>query len=445
MNFITAKNKSGTDSPDAAPGRRKPEKSASRSKTTILLVIFGASLILGSIFTPMMYSQSNLVFVMRNYAILGIVSLGMSAVLLVGEADIAQGTIISFSGMLGGISIAWWGYIPAIFFTMLVGLALEAINATVITRSKVPSILVTLSASMIYQGFAEMSTVGQPVYIHSAAPYHWLAQGTILGIPVGVYFFVLLAVILAIVLKSTRLGKEAYFTGANPRAAWLSGVNTNRIKTIAMMFSGVCAGFAGILIGGQTFQLQSKMGVGYEIKAITIAVIGGTSLAGGHGSVIGTVLGTFIYTVMPGETLEELAERFHTTVYMIKYLNNLTSDTLNIGQILRIPTATTQPPQPPPAASFPHTVRPGETIFILAQRFGTTADAIRSLNNLPNNNLSVGQTLRIPGNAFQYTVRSGDSLWTLAQRFGTTPERIRAFNNLPNNNLSVGQVLLIPQ
>jgi len=80
----------------------------------------------------------------------------------------------------------------------------------------------------------------------------------------------------------------------------------------------------------------------------------------------------------------------------------------------------------------------------LAQRFGTTVDAIRSLNNLTSDALSIGQQLRIPGSFFQYTVRSGDTLFILAQRFGTTVDRIRAINNLPGNNLSVGQVLLIP-
>ena len=156
--------------------------------------------------------------------------------------------------------------------------------------------------------------------------------------------------------------------------------------------------------------------------------------------------GTFNYTVVSGDTLWLLAQRFGTTVDTIRQLNNLTSDALSIGQVLRIPgSGGTTPPPPPTTGSFNYTVRSGDTLWILAQRFGTTDSAIRALNGLTSNNLSVGQVLRIPGNAIQYTVVAGDNLWILSQRFGVPGDRIRAFNNLPNNNLSIGQVLLIPQ
>jgi len=129
----------------------------------------------------------------------------------------------------------------------------------------------------------------------------------------------------------------------------------------------------------------------------------------------------------------------------------LTSDVLNIGQVLKIPSSSAVTPTPPPvtplppANSFSYTVRSGDTLFFLAQRFGTTADAIMALNNLTSASLSIGQVLRIPGNAFQYTVQSGDTLFSLGQRFGTTADRIRDFNNLTSTALSIGQVLLIPQ
>ncbi len=151
------------------------------------------------------------------------------------------------------------------------------------------------------------------------------------------------------------------------------------------------------------------------------------------------------YVVRSGDTLWLLAQRYNTTVDAIKRLNGLTSDNLSIGQVLRIPTAASSG-----GSYFEYTVRSGDTLWLLAQRYGTTVDAIKNLNGLSGSNLSIGQVLKIPsaGTApapyFEYTVRSGDTLWTLAQRYGTTVDAIKRLNGLTGNNLSIGQVLRIP-
>lgn len=151
------------------------------------------------------------------------------------------------------------------------------------------------------------------------------------------------------------------------------------------------------------------------------------------------------YVVRSGDTLWLLAQRFGTTVDEIKRLNGLTGDDLQIGQVLRIPTAGSSD-----GSYFEYVVRPGDTLWLLAQRYGTTVDAIIRLNGLPNDNLSIGQILKIPSAGetpapyFEYTVRSGDSLWMLAQRFGTTVDAIKRLNGLNSDTLSIGQVLRIP-
>ena len=147
------------------------------------------------------------------------------------------------------------------------------------------------------------------------------------------------------------------------------------------------------------------------------------------------------YTVRAGDTLWELARRYGTTVDAIKRLNGLTSDILSIGQILKIPTSET-------SAYFEYTVRAGDTLWELARRFGTTVDAIKSLNGLIGDALYIGQVLKIPTSTmpsyFEYTVRAGDTLWELARRFGTTVDAIKSLNGLTSDTLSIGQVLLIP-
>jgi len=163
--------------------------------------------------------------------------------------------------------------------------------------------------------------------------------------------------------------------------------------------------------------------------------------------------GETIYTVRAGDTLFSIAQRFQTTVEAIKSLNNLTSTILTIGQRLKIPFFTTEPPIPP-EETFIYTVVAGDSLWSIAQRFNTTVEEIKSLNNLTSNLLSIGQQLRIPGNndtvpsipgeMITYTVVRGDSLWSIAQRFNTTVEEIKSLNNLTSNLLSIGQELKIP-
>lgn len=143
------------------------------------------------------------------------------------------------------------------------------------------------------------------------------------------------------------------------------------------------------------------------------------------------------YIVKQGDTLWLIAQRFNTTVAAIKALNNLTSDALSIGQVLRIPrTGATTP-------SFAYTVRAGDSLWSIAQKFNTTVAAIKALNNLTSDALSIGQVLQIPGSVITHTVSAGDTLWTLAQRFNTTVAAIKALNNLTSDALSIGQVLRI--
>ncbi len=159
----------------------------------------------------------------------------------------------------------------------------------------------------------------------------------------------------------------------------------------------------------------------------------------------GTDAGVTEYVVRSGDTLWQLAQRYNTTVDAIKSLNGLTSDNLSIGQVLRIPTTGASS-----ESYFEYTVRSGDTLWLLAQRYGTTVAAIQNLNGLSGSNLNIGQILKIPSAGatpapyFEYTVRSGDTLWLLAQRYGTTVAAIKSLNGLNSDILNIGQVLKIP-
>ena len=151
----------------------------------------------------------------------------------------------------------------------------------------------------------------------------------------------------------------------------------------------------------------------------------------------------FLYTVVAGDTLWSIARRFQTTVEAIKSLNGLTSDLLSIGQVLKIPSENNEP------TYILYTVVAGDTLWSIARRFQTTVEAIKSLNGLTSDLLSIGQVLKIPSENNEptyilYTVVAGDTLWSIARRFQTTVEAIKSLNGLTSNLLSIGQVLRIP-
>ena len=158
--------------------------------------------------------------------------------------------------------------------------------------------------------------------------------------------------------------------------------------------------------------------------------------------------GTTTYTVVSGDNLYSIADRFGTTVDAIKNASNLTSNTLKIGQILLIPVpGSTEPPIIEPLPTTTYTVLRGDNLYSIADRFGTTVDAIKNANNLTSNLLSLGQVLIIPSTNVTirtYTVQNNDSLWTISKKFGVTVTDLRRINNLTTDLLSIGQVLQIP-
>ena len=147
------------------------------------------------------------------------------------------------------------------------------------------------------------------------------------------------------------------------------------------------------------------------------------------------------YTVASGDTLYSIARKYNTTVDKIKSLNNLTSNTLSIGQILKVPSSNENIPNT-------HIVVSGETLYSIARKYNTTVDEIKRLNNLTSNILSIGQVLKIPSssnnNYINYTVVNGDTLYSIARKYNTTVDQIKNLNNLTSNVLSVGQTLKIP-
>ncbi len=178
------------------------------------------------------------------------------------------------------------------------------------------------------------------------------------------------------------------------------------------------------------------------VDAVVNAVI-----ATAGGTTIPTVPSGNTYVVKSGDSLWSIANKYNTTVNELKSVNALTSNNLQIGQVLTIPGATPQPP----TTGNTYTVKSGDSLWTIANRYNTTVNILKSLNGLTSDNLSVGQVIKLPGSdgnapteSNTYTVKSGDSLWTIANKYGTTVNNLKTLNNLTSNSLSIGQVLRVP-
>lgn len=152
-----------------------------------------------------------------------------------------------------------------------------------------------------------------------------------------------------------------------------------------------------------------------------------------------TIVEEGVYTVKSGDTLYSIAQKYNTTIDDIMKLNNLTTSVLSLGQKLKIPQVLE------PSGGIDYVVKSGDNLYLIAQKYNTTVNEIKSLNNLSSNLLSVGQTLKIPNQSgsITYTVKSGDNLYSIARRYNTTVDEIKRKNNLTSNNLSIGQILVI--
>lgn len=267
-----------------------------RSNITILVILFTTTIILGALVNPAFLRFQNIQTIMRACGIIGITGLGATAVLLAGEMDISMGALMSFTTLLGGMLI---GKVPGVatpvFLTLVFGLITGAFIGLIITRLKITAIMATLGAMNLFSGLAYLLTSGLNILLYDAPLYSLMGKGYLLGVPNSFVAFVFLSIFSHVVLSYTSFGKKVYFTGANSKAAWLSGVNTSLIKVVCFAFSGMCSALAGMFLAGQTNQLIATLGVGYELSGIAIAVLGGTAIGGGRGSVLGTFLGALTY------------------------------------------------------------------------------------------------------------------------------------------------------
>lgn len=249
--------------------------------------------------SPSFLTTQNILNILRQSSMNGIIAVGMTFVIVTGGIDLSVGAIVALAAV-AATSFAHPDTYPLIV-PVAVGLAVGtiagAINGMVIARGAIAPFVATLGMMTIARGAGLVFSSGRPI-INLSDEYNGIGGGQFLGIPIPVYLFAGVVLIGVFLLRFSKFGRHVYAVGGNEQASKLSGLNIGSIKVAVYSLSGLFAGFAGVVLSSRVMTGSPVAGVGYELDAIAAVVIGGTSLAGGAGSIFGTIIGTLIIGVM---------------------------------------------------------------------------------------------------------------------------------------------------
>lgn len=245
------------------------------------------------------FSVDNIVNVLRQQSIIGILAIGMTFVILTGGIDLSVGAVMALSGTIGAGVMVNMG-LPGglgLLAMIVVGIAFGLFNGLLVAWGKMPAIIVTLATMLIARGLGLVYSGGYPI---SGLPswVSWFGNGRVGGIPVPIIIMVVLYAAAWVLLQRTSFGRHVYSIGGNETAANLSGVNTKRIKLIVFMISGFTSAMAAIVLTGRLLSGQPGAGVAFELDAIAMVVLGGTAISGGRGLILGTLIGAVLLGII---------------------------------------------------------------------------------------------------------------------------------------------------
>ena len=288
------------------------------------VLAFGALIALFVVFSlasPNFLQFDNVIGILLATSVNGVLALGVTFVIITGGIDLSVGTVMTLAAVMTGVFVTNL-HVPVII-GMLAGLATGGlagfVNGTVIARMRIPPFIATLGMLNIAKGLALVISGLKPIYFNETPEFNRLAMGSLFGdgldIPNAVLVLFGAAIVASFILSRTVLGRYAFALGSNEEATRLSGVSVAKWKIAIYTLTGVFSGLAGVLIAARLNSAQPALGQGYELDAIAAAVIGGTSLSGGEGSILGTVIGAFIIsTLTNGLRILSVPQEWQTVV-----------------------------------------------------------------------------------------------------------------------------------
>ena len=290
----------------AAPAKRRPSallrfRRWEASGVLVALVVLSALLTLNS---ANFFTATNLPIILRNASFVGLVALGQTLVLLTGGIDLSVGAAAGLSAVIGALMLTKFGIHPYLVVPLTAGfgLLLGFFNAAFIAKLRLNPFIVTLASGEMFAGANLIITQGYPVR-PLGETFRVFGQGELYGIPAPVLVFLATGLLLWWMLARTRFGRNIYAVGGNRDAAALVGIRVWRVEFLVFGMAGMFAALAGILYASRMDAAQPSVGEGWMLSAITAAIIGGTSLRGGEGTVIGTMLGAVLLTVLQNGTV----------------------------------------------------------------------------------------------------------------------------------------------
>jgi ribose transport system permease protein len=256
----------------------------------VLCVIFTVS-------NPRFFRVANFMIIARQMVVILIAALGMTFIIVAGSVDLSVGSIVALCALTTARAVPYFG-LAAIIPSVAVGLLCGTINGVVFTKGKVPSFIVTMGAMVAYRGVVLLLTHGAPVEIRNQTFLTVYAGRSFLNIPNAVFFALIILILMHYIFTNFAFSREVRAVGGAERVARLTGIRADRVKILVFMLFGVMAGLAGMFQAARTYAATPTLGEGMELEVIAAVVVGGTPMSGGVGSILGTLLGTFIISIL---------------------------------------------------------------------------------------------------------------------------------------------------
>jgi ribose transport system permease protein len=265
----------------------------------VLLAVLVLLCIVISLGAPQFYSVENVIAILRQCSLVLIIAAGMTMLLIAAEVDLSVGASLAFSGVVAmDVTNKTGSVLLGALAGILFGGAVGVFNGLVVTRLRVNSLIATIATMMILQGGVFLYSREAVQNRHLQKTFTDISTGYIGPVPIPVVIAALVCLVVYIVLRHTTLGRYIYATGANQRAARLSGVRPERLKLFVFIVTGLLTGLAGLILASLMNAGQPTAGRGFELTVVAAVILGGTSLSGGRGTLLGTLLGVLILKVI---------------------------------------------------------------------------------------------------------------------------------------------------
>ena len=260
-----------------------------------------------SLASPNFMQTANMIAILQATSVNGVLAIAATLVIIAGGIDLSVGTLMTFCAVIAGVLLTYLG-LPMIIGVpgaLLAGIASGAVTGLLIARFRIPPFIATLGMMLVFKGLSLAISGARPIYFNDTPGFDLISRGSLIGyfvpsvpIPNGVLILFVVALGTSYILTRTVLGRFTFALGSNEEALRLSGVDINRWKMYVYSLAGGICGIAGILLASRINSAQPAIGQGYELDAIAAVVIGGTSLKGGQGTMLGTIIGALIISVV---------------------------------------------------------------------------------------------------------------------------------------------------